>query len=116
MLAMLERCVTDAGGAYAMCDTDSMAIVATERGEELSSGLAALSWETVDAIIAKFASLNPYDRSAVPGSVLKLEDLNFEPETGERRQLYCHAISAKRYALFNVSESGAPELRRGERR
>ena len=32
MLALLEKCVTDLGGTYAMEDTDSMAIVATERG------------------------------------------------------------------------------------
>ena len=32
MLAMLERCVTDVGGAWAFADTDSMAIVATEHG------------------------------------------------------------------------------------
>jgi hypothetical protein len=31
-LALLERCVTDLGGTYAMEDTDSMAIVATETG------------------------------------------------------------------------------------
>jgi hypothetical protein len=32
LLAMLEKMVTDAGGAYLMCDTDSMAIVASEDG------------------------------------------------------------------------------------
>ena len=32
MLAMLERLVTDAGGSYAFCDTDSMAIVSTAKG------------------------------------------------------------------------------------
>jgi hypothetical protein len=32
MLALLECCVTDLGGSYVMCDTDSMTIVATERG------------------------------------------------------------------------------------
>jgi hypothetical protein len=32
MLGLLERCVTDLGGSYAMCDTDSMAIVATTDG------------------------------------------------------------------------------------
>ncbi len=32
MLAMLERGVTDCGGTYAMEDTDSMAIVATQEG------------------------------------------------------------------------------------
>ncbi|MGH2651510.1 MAG: hypothetical protein ACRDHK_09910 [Actinomycetota bacterium] len=32
MLAMLESSVTDLGGTYASCDTDSMAVVATETG------------------------------------------------------------------------------------
>jgi len=32
MLALLEHCVTELGGTYAMEDTDSMAIVATKRG------------------------------------------------------------------------------------
>jgi hypothetical protein len=111
MLALLERCVTDLGGTYAMCDTDSMAIVATETGglvpcpggpERLRSKPAiwALSWDQVDGIVARFAALNPYDRAAVPGSVLKVEKVNLGPD-GERRQLWCYAISAKRYALFN---------------
>jgi len=30
MLALLERSVTDAGGSWVFCDTDSMAIVATD--------------------------------------------------------------------------------------
>jgi len=32
LLAMLEKMVTEAGGTYLMCDTDSMAIVASEQG------------------------------------------------------------------------------------
>ena len=32
MLAMLERCVTDLGGTWVFCDTDSMAIVTTRDG------------------------------------------------------------------------------------
>lgn len=32
MLALLEREVTDRGGSYAFCDTDSMAIVVNEHG------------------------------------------------------------------------------------
>src|SRR5439155_15043949 len=32
MLALLERSVSDLGGTYAFCDTDSMAIVATRDG------------------------------------------------------------------------------------
>ena len=50
--------------------------------------------------MSRFAALNPYDRSAIPGSVLKIEDDNFDPKTGLQRQLWCLAISAKRYTLF----------------
>ena len=110
MLAMLERCVTDLGGAYALCDTDSMAIVATENGGlipcpggPLSAGgqsaVRALRYQEVRAIVDRFAALSPYDKTAVPGSILKIEDENFRPD-GTQRQLYAYAISAKRYALF----------------
>lgn len=136
MLAMLERCVTDRGGVYAMCDTDSMAIVATERGglvpcpggsERLGpkDAVRALAWAEVDGVVERFATLNPYDLAKVPGSILELEKENFarcgiggedhEPDcscTRERRQLWCDAISAKRYALFNVDADGCPDLRK----
>jgi hypothetical protein len=36
MLALLERRVTDMGGTYASCDTDSMTVVATETGGHLA--------------------------------------------------------------------------------
>jgi hypothetical protein len=103
MLAMLETEVTARGGAFAVCDTDSMAVVAIEDGgsiPELPKDRVALSWADVEAIRGRFEAVNPYDRSAVPGSVLKLEGENLDPTTGERRQLWCYAISAKRYQLF----------------
>jgi hypothetical protein len=122
MLALLEHCVTELGGTYAMEDTDSMAIVATEHGGPVScpGGLErigrkpavwALSWKQVDSISKRFECLNPYDRSAVPGSVLKIEEYNFDPKTGKQRHIFCHAISAKRYVLFvRDDKTGAPNL------
>ncbi len=107
MLALLERLVTDAGGHYAFCDTDSMAIVASRDGEESGT----LSFAQVDQIIDRFAGLNPYNRELVEGSILELEEWNFDPSTGEQRQLHCYAISAKRYALYNL-ENGRPVLRK----
>ena len=116
MLALLERCVTDAGGTYAFCDTDSMAIVATETGglvpclggpERLHDGtpaIRALSQDAVNAIVARFEALNPYDPTVVPGSILEIERENYN-ENGERHQLYAYVISAKRYALFTVGPS-----------
>lgn len=46
------------------------------------------------------------------GSILKIEDDNFAPKTGKQRQLWCYAISAKRYALFVLGKDGAPALLR----
>jgi hypothetical protein len=123
MLALLENCVSELGGTYAMEDTDSMAIVATERGGlipclggTLLQGnkpvIKALSWKQVEGIAKRFAALNPYDRDAIPGSILKIEGDNFDPKTGKQRRLYCLAISAKRYALFLKDRRGSPVLLR----
>jgi hypothetical protein len=124
MLALLEHSVRELGGTSAMEDTDSMAIVATKRGGlvpcpggsfRMASGHAtirALSWKQVRTISERFAALNPYERDAVPGSILKIEDDNFDPENGNQRHLYCFAISAKRYALFLQDTEGAPVLLR----
>ena len=121
MLGLCEACVSAAGGSYAFCDTDSMAVVATEQGgfaacpggterdEQHREGLRALSWDEVEAIRGRFESLNPYERELVPGSILELEKVNRD-EHGERRQLHCFAISAKRYALYTIDEAGEPEL------
>ena len=113
MLALLEKSVSDAGGTYAMEDTDSIAIVATKSGGLVAceggdhrtptgTAVRALPWRRVDQIVKRFAALNPYARDAVPGSILKIEDDNCRdgnPKAGMRRQLYCYAISAKRFLL-----------------
>ena len=76
--------------------------------------IKALSWKQVNDISNQFATLNPYDREAVPRSILKIEDDNYDdPEKREhQRQLYCLAISAKRYALFLRDRRGSPVLLR----
>ena len=101
MLALLERAVTDAGGTWAFCDTDSMAIVATPTGGDLiacpggdqhlpdgTPAIRALSHAQVDTIRERFTALNPYRAGAVP-DLLKVE------ATGT-----CYAISAKRYVVY----------------
>src|SRR5258708_17582800 len=62
MLALLEYCVTELGGTYAMEDTDSMAIVASEHGglipcprgrsrtKDGSRAVRALTWVQVKEI------------------------------------------------------------------
>lgn len=124
MLALLEYSITRLGGTYAMEDTDSMAIVATRAGglipceggslrtRDGRDALKALSWKQVDGISEQFAALNPYSRRAISRSILKVEDDNYDPDTQKQRQLYCFAISAKRYALFLLNRTGIPILLR----
>ena len=105
MLAMLERCVTDAGGRWVFGDTDSMAIVATQTGglvacpggnrilPDNTPAVLALSYEQTATIGDRFDRvLNPYDRTRVP-DLLKSE-----------YQGWCYAISAKRYACFTIRD------------
>jgi hypothetical protein len=125
MLALLERCATDAGGTYAFADTDSMAIVASREGglvaceggphrlPDGSPAIRALSWSEVNAIVDRFEDLNPYDRDAVPGSILKIEDVNRDPESGDRRPIHAFAISAKRYTLLTLDSAGHPKVIEG---
>ena len=103
LLAMLEKCIADAGGTYLFCDTDSAAIVAAEENQEIrmpgGKAITALSGDEVNAIIERFESLNPYDRKLVGGSILKLHKVNFDSNK-KPRQLFGIAIAAKRYALY----------------
>jgi len=63
-------------------------------------------------ICAWFESLNPYEQR---GSILEFEDQNFALDASRRKQLeplYCAAISAKRYAMFNIDSAGEPIIRK----
>jgi hypothetical protein len=107
MLALLEHLVVAAGGTWVFCDTDSMAIVATQDGRDLipclgggqhlpdgTPAIKALSYQQMQEIRARFNTLNPYNKTAVPG-LLKLE------HTGT-----CYAISAKRYVVHSQDKAG----------
>ena len=128
LLAMLEVEVSRAGGTYLYCDTDSLAIVASEKGGPLdipgAEGRRALTLDEVDQLTATFQELNPYDKNDVK-DLLNLTDDNYVCECSHelkhehddsgacevrgcdcraakksRRQLWGIAIAAKRYALF----------------
>ncbi|MFN0153442.1 MAG: hypothetical protein ACKVUT_03605 [Gaiella sp.] len=120
MLALLEQLVTDAGGCFAMCDTDGMAIVGTRTGglipcpggphtnEHGQQCVRALSWREVDQIARRLVALNPYDPQVASGSILSHDAENYSP-TGERHEVWCYAISAKRYALYTLTPNGRME-------
>ena len=112
LLAMLEKMVTDAGGTYLMCDTDSMAIVASEHGglvpskggpHKLPDGrdaIKALSWSETREIVDRFRTLNPYDKKVVPGSILNIvEEINCDSTGKTASALWLWHL---RKAIFGV--------------
>ena len=106
LLAMIERCVRDAGGTYLCCDTDALTIVANRRGGivELPDGappINALSWQQVERITNRFNSLSPYNRKIVP-HLLRLTDENYD-KRGAQRQLFGYSVAAKRYVLYTTN-------------
>ncbi len=119
LLAMAEQCVTDAGGTWLFCDTDSIAVVASPKGgtihpkrpqEECAmdqreiAPIPVLPHVKVLEIARRFRSLNPY---AFGGDLLKVEDVNYtnsDPKTGTLRTVHGYAISSKRYALLEGSK------------
>lgn len=108
LLAILECMVRDAGGTYLFADTDSMGIVAKEKGGFVPcvggphriDGIElvkALSFNDVRRIVSLFDGLNPYDRKLVP-HILKIEKM--------QPGLHGYAISTKRYALYSRELDG----------
>jgi hypothetical protein len=105
LLAMIERCVRDAGGTYLCCDTDALTIIASKEGGTIqmpdgAPPVKALSWSEVEQIRSRFDSLSPYNREIVP-HLLRLTDENYD-KTGAQRQLFGLSIAAKRYALYTT--------------
>jgi len=104
LLAITERQAIDAGLDWAFCDTDSMALAKPEnmsQDEFYKRAHQVQDW---------FTPLNPY---AAKAPLLKVEDYNYSLSDGKTLEaLYCYAVSSKRYALFNLDESGNPVLRK----
>jgi hypothetical protein len=96
MLGIAERLTLDLGLDWAFCDTDSLAIVRPQ-------GLSRKEFhKRAQKVVDWFVPLNPYEKL---GSILKVENLNRGVGTERMEPLYCFAISAKRYALFNQTRN-----------
>jgi hypothetical protein len=124
LLAMAEKCVTDEAGTWLFCDTDSIAVVASPKGETVYPKrpeeecemdqreivpIPVLRHEDVLKIARRFRSLNPY---SFGGDLLKVEDVNYQngdPKTSLLRTVEGYDISSKRYSLLD--ESGIIEVK-----
>lgn len=104
MLATTERLACKGGLDWAFCDTDSMALAKPETMDSQEF------YKRARQVHEWFAPLNPYTEKT---PLLKVEEYNFSlSDKGILEPLYCHAISSKRYALFNMNENGIPVLRK----
>lgn len=104
MLALAEKKTLDAELEWVFCDTDSLAIAKPEGMPERDF------MDRAQSVIDWFKPFNPYRKT---GSILQKEEANYavgEPKILE--PLYAYAISAKRYALFNIGKSGGPVIRK----
>lgn len=107
MLAMLEKQVENAGGHHVFCDTDSLCIAASKDGGTVN-GISLLTYDQVETIREQFNSLNPYNPEII-GQLLNREypkDKHIESGT----QIWCAAISAKRYCLYFLDDAGLPQI------
>lgn len=104
MLACAEKVASENGLGWVFCDTDSIALArpdGMERADFRHSAMAVVDW---------FTHLNPYKK---PGSILQIEDVNYAPSSNDQIEpLFAWAISAKRYALFNIADDGLPVIRK----
>ena len=110
MLALAERRTLGEGLDWVFCDTDSIAIA---KPDEMGRAAFVAAAERVRAA---FATLNPYEVQG--GSILQVEEQNFS--VGDKAKsdlagappLYCYAVSAKRYCLFNDGNAGQRVIRK----
>ena len=88
-LAMVERAVTDAGGAIVARDTDGFAVLASLQGGKVQLGdgrvLKVLGCADVDAVLGPFDALDPFGDGGAFWSV-------------EREPLQILSLGRKRYA------------------
>jgi DNA polymerase elongation subunit (family B) len=103
MLAITETLAIQAGIDWVFCDTDSMALAKPEGMDR------DVFFEVAQSICDWFSPLNPYERKS---RLLKIEDVNLgldqRDSTSGLADLFCLAISAKRYVLFNLGADGVP--------
>lgn len=103
MLTCAECIAADQGLDYVFCDTDSIAMAKPKGASDEDF------YARAQRVVDWFQRLNPYEK---PGSILKIEDVNFGAWGSTLQPLYAYAISAKRYALFNLDAEGYPIIRK----
>ena len=71
--------------------------------------IPTLSLAQAQAIVARFAALNPYAQDAVPGSILEIKEVSLGAD-GQPAPVSLLTISAKRYTFFREHGDGTVEI------
>jgi hypothetical protein len=107
MLAITEVLASVGGLDWAFCDTDSMALAKPadmDNAEFMTLASDICDW---------FKPLNLYAKKGAP---FKIEDANYEVADGKLTDklepLFCFAVSAKQYVLFNKTPDGNIKIRK----
>jgi hypothetical protein len=115
LMATLERLLADGGGLFASANTDSATVVSTREGglvacpggserlEDGSPAVRALSWAALDAVRDRFPPLSVE---------LRLTPENFGG--ADRRQLHAVGIAGSRVILYLDDPSGRFVVKRSE--
>jgi hypothetical protein len=115
LMAALERLLADGGGLFASGNTDSATVVSTRDGglvacpggpdhlDDRSAAVRAISWAALDAIRARFSTLNVE---------LRLTNENFNG--GERRQPHAVGVAGSRVILYTDRPTGRVVVKRSE--
>jgi predicted transcriptional regulator len=104
MLATSELLATDTGLDWAFCDTDSMALAKPENMQQDEF------FKRAKQVYEWFTPLSPYEGKP---ALFKIEDENYNfSDKNKIEPLFCHAVSSKRYALFNFDKNRNPILRK----
>ena len=108
LLGTAEALAARAGIDWAVCDTDSMVLA---KPETMDPGVFL---QRAERVRRWFDELDPYGDPETP--FFKVEDANLRVargiRTSELAPLYCLAISAKRFCLFNIDGRGRPVIRK----
>lgn len=113
ILALLMAMVEAAGGVWAFCDTDSLAVVALpdgglvacpggdELGPDGRPAVQALSWETVKRMTSAFGPLR------IGGQAWKVEHGSYDDTD---RPLLAYVLRSKQYVLYRAGRAGPIEV------
>lgn len=97
MLALAEKQAFDERLIWSFCDTDGLALAKPEDVDREEFHRRA------DRVLDWLKPLNPY-AGQLGKSILRREKENFSLDDERQPEpLYCYAVSAKRYALFNIT-------------